>query len=70
MNKAELTKTIEARKLNKRTLRPVNNDPHTIPFGAIIDQMKEDRDHIQFVYMGETFESRADTLLHAIRVIE
>lgn len=70
MTKAELTKTIEARKLNKRTMRPISNDPYTIPFGAIIDQLKEDRDQIQFLYLGEPFESKADTVLHAIRTIE
>ena len=70
MTKAELTKTIEARRLNKRTMRPISNDPCTIPFGAIIDQMKEDRDQIQFLYLGEPFESKAETILHAVRSIE
>ena len=70
MSKAELTKTIEARKLNKRTMRPISGDSYTIPFGAIIDQMKEDRDQVQFMYLGEPFESKADTIIHAIRSIE
>ena len=70
MTKAELTKTIEARKLNKRTMRPIGSHPCTIPYGAIIDQMTEDRDQVQFHYMGESFESNAETILNAIRSIE
>jgi hypothetical protein len=70
MAKSELTKTIEAIKLNKRTMRPMTSDSHTVPYGAIIDQMKEDGDHMQFFYLGEPYESKADTVLHAIRRLD
>jgi hypothetical protein len=70
MAKAELTKTIEAFKLNKRTMRPMNNDSHTIPFGAIIDHVKEDGEHTQFHYLGEPYQGKADTLSHAIKKLD
>ena len=70
MAKAELTKTIEAIKLNKRTMRPLNSDSFPIPYGAIIDHMKEDGDHTQFFYLGEPYESKADTINHALRRLD
>lgn len=68
--KAELTKTIEAVKLNKRTLRPIDNDPRSIPFGGILEQLKEDRDRMQFLYLGEPWESKYDTVVHAVRLLD
>ena len=70
MAKAELTKTIEAIKLNKRTMRPMTGDSHAIPYGAIIEQLKEDGDQMQFLYLGEPYESKADTVLQAIRRLD
>src|SRR5260370_40911637 len=40
----ELTKTIEATKLNKRTLRPLGAHPVTIPYGAMLEDVTVDRD--------------------------
>jgi hypothetical protein len=56
MSKAELTKTIEAIKLNPRTLRPLTPEKFTIPYGAILDKLVRDRDMQQFHYLGEPFE--------------
>ena len=70
MAKAELTKTIEAHKLNKRTMRPIGNDSFPIPDGAIVDRLKEDGDHVQFFYLGEPYESKAETIHHAIKHLD
>jgi hypothetical protein len=70
MTKAETTKTIEAKKLNKRTMRPVTNDPHTIPFGAILDQITQKGDSIQFQYLGEPYETPQNVFQYAVRAIE
>jgi hypothetical protein len=70
MAKAELTKTIEAIKLNKRTLRPIIGDSRTIPFGAIVEHLKEDGDQMQFDYLGEPYETKLDTLINAIRRLD
>lgn len=70
MAKAELTKTIEARKLNKRTMRPLGNDSVPIPYGAILDRMEYHHEHVQFFYLGEPFEAEAQTVRHAIKHLE
>ena len=61
MAKFELTKSIEAVKLNPRTLRPLSDLKHTIPFGAVLEKLTLDRDMQQFHYLGEPYEcSEAD----------
>lgn len=66
--KFELTKSIEARKLNPRTKVPLN-DYHTIPFGAIIEN-PADRDNVeQFTYLGEYYQYPREDLKAASRQI-
>lgn len=62
MPKFELTKTIEAIKLNKRTLRPLGPEKFTIPYGAILEDMTLDRDIQKFFYLGEPYQC-PDTLI-------
>jgi hypothetical protein len=40
MAKFELTKSIEAIKLNKRTLRPLGPERFTIPYGAVLENLR------------------------------
>jgi hypothetical protein len=68
--KAELTKTIEARRLNRRTMRAINNDPFSIPYGAILDQLQENGDQVQFFYLGEPYESNSETVTLAIKPLD
>jgi hypothetical protein len=68
MAKFELTKSIEARKLNARTKVPMN-EYHTIPFGAIIDNLVEQGDMQQFAYLGEYYQYPTDDLTVASRPI-
>ena len=60
MAKFELTKTIEARKLNKRTGIPLGESAVTIPCGGIIENLKEDRDLVKFTYLGEPYQSSSE----------
>ena len=69
MSKFELTKSIEARKLNPRTKVPLN-EYHTIPFGAIIDNLVDTGDAEQFSYLGEYYQYPGDDLKAASRPIE
>lgn len=69
MGKFELTKSIEARKLNSRTMAPLN-EYHTIPFGAIIDNLVEDRDMEQFSYLGDHYQYPREDLKAASRPIQ
>ncbi len=55
-SKFQLTKTIEAVKLNQRTLRPLTPQKFTIPYGAVLEQLTRDRDMQQFRYLGEPYE--------------
>ncbi|MEO8028180.1 MAG: hypothetical protein ABI823_16980 [Bryobacteraceae bacterium] len=56
MAKFELTKSIEARKLNKRTMNALGPERYPIPFGAILDDVKEVRGLYQFSYLNEPYE--------------
>ena len=68
MAKFELTKSIEARKLNPRTKVPLN-DYHTIPYGAIIENLVDKGDVEQFSYLGEFYQYSREDLKAASRPI-
>ena len=68
--KAEAVKTLEARKLHKRTLRPISPDSCVIPFGAILTQIVEDDRRMQFQYLGEPYDADLSTAKPAVRMIE
>jgi hypothetical protein len=62
MPKLEVTKTIEARMLNKRTRQTLSQPPVTIPYGAILDDVVENRDVVEFTYVGELYNCKAEVL--------
>ena len=66
MSKLILTKTIEARKLNTRTMVPTSEAPVTVPFGAVIQELSEDRDLINFKYLEEPYQCKAEVLNAAV----
>ena len=66
MAKCELTKTIEAIKLNKRTMRPLGELPVTIPYGAVIEDVTQDRDSRRFFYLGEPYECPESVIASAL----
>ena len=70
MDKFALTKTIEARKLNPRTRVPTGEPSVTIPFGAVIQDLAEDRDVIKFNYLGQPHQCPAPVLNEAIERIQ
>ncbi|MGA2436426.1 MAG: hypothetical protein ABSG25_14215, partial [Bryobacteraceae bacterium] len=63
----ELIKTVEATKLNNRTGIPTPGPPVTISFGAVIQDLEEDRSYIKFVYLGERYRASADILRPSMR---
>jgi hypothetical protein len=67
MSKFELTKSIEAVKLNPRTLRPLSQLRHTVPYGAVLEKVTSDRDMLQFHYLGEPYEAPESDLKSAMR---
>lgn len=62
MSKLEVTKSIEARKLNPRSRLPLSEPPVTIPYGAILDQVVEKRDLVEFEYLKEVYQCKAEVL--------
>ena len=68
--KAELIKTLEARKLNKRTMRAMPGDPVTIRFGSILQQVKEDDRRLLFEYLSEPYEADLARAKGALRMID
>jgi hypothetical protein len=70
MPKFELTKTIEAIKLNPRTLRQLTPQKHTIPYGAVLEKLTRDRDMQQFYYLGEPYECHYSDVETALRQLD
>jgi len=70
MDRFQLTKTIEAGKLNKRTRIPTGEPMVTIPFGAIIENLVEDRDVVKFAYHGEPYQCEREVLKAATAPIQ
>jgi hypothetical protein len=70
MAKYEMTKSLEARKLNKRTGLLTNDPPLTIPYGAILEDVEEVDDNIRFLYLLEMYQVRRDIARGAIRPLD
>lgn len=67
MSSYEVTKSVEARKLHSRSLVPLSEPPVTLPFGAILENLREDRDLFKFDYLGQPHQGPQDVLRPAIR---
>ena len=66
----ELTKTIEAVKLNKRTLRPLGPEHHTIPYGAVLENLIRERDLQRFYDLNEPYECAHGDIASALRELK
>lgn len=62
MPRLEVLKTIEARKLNKRNRQMLAEPAVTIPYGALLDDIVENRDNLEFQYLGDLYTCRAEIL--------
>lgn len=65
MPKQSLNKSIGAKKLNRRTMTQLPEPEVTIPFGAILDNVKIGRDTVTFDYLSDPYESPRDVFLSA-----
>jgi hypothetical protein len=63
----ELTKSVEARKMNKRSGLPLPEPPTIIPYGSVIDDLKRDRGAVRFIFLFELYEVAESVLDSAIR---
>ena len=69
MAKAELTKSIEARRLNRRTMRVLSQDPITIPFGGLLDEVELDEYVMRFSYLGQPYEADLMRVKNAYKLL-
>lgn len=67
MAKFELTRPLEARKLNPRTLRPISSNWVTIPYGALLTLIEQDEERVHFSYMGEPYRTPTGDFKEAAR---
>jgi len=70
MAKYELQKSVEALKLNKRTMRAMGREPFIIPYGSIIENLTEDRDRRKFFYLGDPYECYDWELENALKELK
>lgn len=66
MAKYEITKNVEAVKLNKRTGIPLTEPAVTIPYGAILDNVEEVGDFFKFNYLTDRYQFKKDVVKGAI----
>lgn len=70
MAKFQFTKTIEAEKLNKRTLIPLGGQKQTVPFGGIVELIDQVRDDVRFNYLGEPCSCKEEEWKVGAKAIE
>lgn len=67
MAKFEVTKTVEARKLHPKSGIPLSEPAEVLPFGAILENMREERELYKFSYLGKPYQCEQKILKPAIR---
>ena len=70
MTRFEVTKTVEAVKLSKRTMRVLTGIKETIPYGSVVSDVTHERGNVRFTYLGEPFEGPEDQIGSALREIK
>ena len=66
MLKQTLNKSIFAKKLHHRTLTPLSEPEVTIPFGAIIEDVRSDRNMMVFSYLTELYTCPREAFQSAV----
>ena len=66
MPKQTLNKSIFAKKLHHRTLTPLSEPEITIPYGAILDDVRADRDMMVFSYLMEPYTCPREAFQSAV----
>lgn len=64
--KLTLNKSIEAKRLNKRTLAPLIGPEVTIPYGGILESAGTDGDFEHFRYMGDLYRVKREAPASAV----
>jgi hypothetical protein len=51
-----IIKMVEARRLNPKSGIPLTEPPTAIPFGALLSDVREERDLFKFMYLGKPYQ--------------
>lgn len=62
MAKYELTKSIEAQKISKRTGLAIEDAPNTVPYAAILADFEDLGDTVRFTYMNDRYQCKAEVV--------
>jgi hypothetical protein len=65
-----VTKMVEARRLNPKSGVPLTEPPTPMPFGALLEDLREDRDLYKFSYLGKPFQCPIDILKPAMELFK
>ncbi|MBE0660806.1 MAG: hypothetical protein IH602_24140 [Bryobacteraceae bacterium] len=68
--KYRVTKMVEARKLHPNSLIPLSEPPIQLPFTAILEGMRLEREMYRFYYLGQPYQCAQKVLKSAIEKIE
>lgn len=70
MARYQVTKSVDARKLHPRSGIPLSEPPVMLPFGAILENLREDRDLFKFSYLGQPYQCEKKALKPAIQHLD
>ena len=70
MARYQVTKSVDARKLHPRSGIPLSEPPMMLPFGAILENLREDRDLFKFSYLGQPYQCEKKALKPAIQQLD
>ncbi|MBA3975693.1 MAG: hypothetical protein C0504_15925 [Candidatus Solibacter sp.] len=68
--KYRVIKMVEAKKLHPKSLIPLSEPPIQLPFTAILEGLKLDREMYRFYYLGQPYQCAQKVLKSAIEKIE
>lgn len=70
MARYQVTKSVDAKKLHPRSGIPLSEPPTLLPFGAILEKLREDRDLFKFTYLGQPYQCEQKILKPAIQLLD
>lgn len=70
MARYQVTKSVDAKKLHPRSGIPLSEPPTLLPFGAILENLREERDLFKFSYLGQPYQCEQKLLKPAIQLLD
>lgn len=70
MARYQVTKSVDAKKLHPRSGIPLSEPPTLLPFGAILEKLREERDLFKFTYLGQPYQCEQKILKPALQLLD